>query len=292
MSKIHRFKTSIYQVLQHNRDGSYETQARRKVILYQIAKELYAGGYKLNVVYGFKEKHIRYLNEVWNERGLSAGTIKNRNAVLRWLSIKINKQNIVPSNNNLGTGSRIYSSNKNKAVELKDIDFSKITNSNIYVQLHLQRYFGLRREESCKIKPYLADRGDHIYLHSSWCKGGRDRYIPIHSVEARHWLEEAKKLVEGKSASLIPSDKTYKQHREMYDKQVQRAGIKHPHGLRHAYAQERFRQLAGFECPVCGGPTRDQLTQQQKIADHFAREKISTTLGHSRISIVAQYCGK
>lgn len=292
MAKIHRFKTSIYRVLKNNKDGSYETQAKRKLTLYQIADELYAGGYKLNVVYGLKEKHIRYLNESWKAHGLSERTIKNRNANLRWLSIKINKQNIVPSNEHLGIANRTYATNENKAIEIKDIDFSKITNPNIYVQLHLQRYLGLRREESCKIRPYLADRGDHIWLKSSWCKGGRERLIPITSPEARYWIDEAKKLVDGKNSSLIPSDKTYIQHREVYDKQVQHAGIKHPHGLRHAYAQERFRQLAGFECPACGGPTRDQLTQQQKKIDYSIREQISIYLGHSRVAIMAQYCGK
>ena len=39
--------------------------------------------------------------------------------------------------------------------------------------------FGLRREESLKIQPGWADRGDTLVLKDSWTKGGRSREIPM-----------------------------------------------------------------------------------------------------------------
>jgi hypothetical protein len=147
MAKIHKFKTTIYNILKSNKDGAYETQARRRKTLYNIAEALYAGGYKLTTVLGLKTKHIHYLNELWKENDLSAGTIKNRNACLRWLVGKINKQNVVPSNEILGVARRQYVASKNRAIELKELNLSKVTNKNVYVQIHLQRYLGLRREE-------------------------------------------------------------------------------------------------------------------------------------------------
>jgi hypothetical protein len=57
-------------------------------------------------------------------------------------------------------------------------------------------------------------------------------------------LEQAKTLVE-KGNSLIPPNKSYIQQREVYDKQVNNAGIRNPHGLRHAFAQTLYKELTG-----------------------------------------------
>ena len=51
------------------------------------------------------------------------------------------------------------------------------------MSLKLQAAFGLRREESIKIRPEWADRGDRLALKASWTKGGREREIPIRTAE-------------------------------------------------------------------------------------------------------------
>jgi len=294
MSIKHELQRCLYTILKHNRDGSFATQEARRKLLMKAASDLSAGHYKLRHINGLKQKHIRYLNELWKTQGKGAATIKNRNSHLRWLCQKIDKRNIVPSNDELGIGKRQYSHNNPTAVELSDIDFNKVTNRNILVQIHLQRHFGLRREESCKIKPHLADKGDHLDLKSSWCKGGRARTVPILTAEARYWLEEAKKLVSRPEHSMIPPDKTYEQHKELYDNQLKRAGTtdKHPHGLRHAYAQERYEKLTGWKCPKQGGPISKELTAEQKQQDRIARLEISEHLGHSRESVTVIYLGR
>jgi site-specific recombinase XerC len=232
MAKKHRLIQSIYTILKRNLDGSYETKAARKHCLYQAAHDLIAGGYGLSHINGLKQKHILYLNEHWQKKGLTNATMKNRNAHLRWLIEKLNKPNMMPSNEALGIGKRRYVTNDNKAFELDDIQWDKIKDPYVKVQLHLQRYLGLRREESIKLKPLMADEGDFLMLHSSWCKGGRARRVPIATPEARYWLDEAKKLVSSPKQSLIPEGKTYIQHRQVYAKQLSRAGVKHAHGLR------------------------------------------------------------
>ena len=294
MSIKHELQRNLYTILKHNRDGSFETQNARRKVLFKVAADLNSGHYKLRHVQGLKQKHIYYLNELWQSQGIAVATIKNRNAHLRWLCQKIGKINLIPSNEQLGTGKRQYSNNDPSAVELTDIDFSKITNRNIAVQIHLQRYFGLRREESCKIKPHMADKGDHIVLQPSWCKGGRGRIVPILTADARYWLEEAKKLANLPEQSLIPTGKTYRQHRDLYDGQLKRAGTsgKHPHGLRHAYAQERYKALTGWDCPKRGGPGSKALTAEQKQQDRLARLQISEALGHSREQISVIYLGR
>lgn len=173
----HQLQQSIYHLLKHNRDGSYETQSARRSILFQAGNDLVLGGYKLRHMHGLKQKHILFLNQLWQKNNISVATIKNRNAHLRWLCEKLGKTNVVPANNYLGVGKQKYISTPNKAVELKDVDLSKITNKHIFIFVHLQYYLGLRREESLKIKPHQADKGDHIELQDSWCKGGRSRTV-------------------------------------------------------------------------------------------------------------------
>jgi integrase len=282
----------LHGILKHNPDGAFETRHARRKVLLKVAGDLCSHGYKLRHIQGLKQKHVKFLNELWLSQGLTVATIKNRNAHLRWLCEKLNKRSLVPTNTELGVGKRQYANNQPTGVDLHQIDLSKVTNPYIYVQVHLQRYLGLRREECIKLKPHLADHGDHVILQPSWCKGGRGRVVPIVLPEARYWLDEAKKLASRPDQALIPDNKKYVQHRHLYDKQLQRAGVKHAHGLRHTYAQERYLQLTGWECPKRGGLTSKQLTRQQKEKDRYARLLISQELGHSREQITVVYCGR
>ncbi len=171
-------------------------------------------------------------------------------------------------------------------------NFSMIKNTHILVSLELQRVFGLRREESLKIKPHLADKGDRLELFPTWCKGGRSRIIPIRTAEQRYWLEQAKQVVGKFGNSLIPEKKSYIQQRRRYDYEVFQSGLRNLHGLRHAYAQQRYEELTGWEAPINGGPKSHELTPQQKEIDYQARMILSEELGHSREQITVNYCGR
>lgn len=286
----HDLQRTVHQVLKHNRDGSYATQDDRKHILFKFAEDLVSLGYALRDIRGLKEKHIVAVVKFWQEKGLSNATIKNRTAVLRHLCTRINKANIISSNNSMGINKRTYIPTRNRA--LHHPDFSKITNPYIRISLELQRVFGLRREESLKIKPWQADKGDYLSLQDSWCKGGRSRDIPIRTEEQRYWLNEAKNLVQCKDFSLIPAKKSYIQQRYIYDKQVARAGLKNLHGLRHAYAQRRYRELTGWDAPINGGFKAHELTSEQKRLDYQARMVLTEELAHSREQITVNYCGR
>ena len=127
------------------------------------------------------------------------------------------------------------------------------------------------------------------HIKKSWTKGGRERSIPILTEAQRIWLEEAKKLVQYKSHSLIPADTTYKTYRKRFEKSCERAGIDHRHGLRHAYAQRRYQEITGFPSISKGGPSKQQMTPQQRQLDRVARLQVSNELGHTRINISNVY---
>lgn len=158
------------------------------------------------------------------------------------------------------------------------------------MSLRLQQAFGLRREESIKFQPAYADRGDHIALKGSWCKGGRERTVPITTAEQRAVLDQARALVG--SGSLIPAHKSYIQQRHVYDGQCKASGLSAMHGLRHAYAQARYEVLTGWEPPATGGPAVRELTPDQRAADAEVRQQISRELGHERIQVTSVYLGR
>jgi hypothetical protein len=64
------------------------------------------------------------------------------------------------------------------------------------------------------------------------------------------------------------------------------------HGLRHAYAQQRYLELTGWPSPQGGGPSKKDLTPAQQQADQLARLAISRELGHVREQITAVYLGR
>jgi site-specific recombinase XerD len=276
--------------LHQNNNGSFSTKGTRKDILLGFADNLFDAGIQLTNIRQVKAKHVARVVDYWKSEKLSAGTMKNRMSAIRNLWHSLNKKEVLPTNDELGIAKRSYKPQFNRAIF--NPDFSQVMNYKVRVALELQRLFGLRREECLKIKPYLADKGTVLELQPSWCKGGRGRFVPIRTEEQRYWLAEAKKFVDNKSASLIPVDKNYVQQRYIYEKQVQQIGLKNPHGLRHAYAQQRFKELTGFEAPINGGPTMKELTREQKVKDYQARMLISEELGHSRVGIVKNYCGR
>ena len=91
--------------------------------------------------------------------------------------------------------------------------------------------------------------------------------------------------------SLIPSAKNYRQQLRVYEADTARAGLSKLHGLRHAYAQQRYHELTGWRAPAAGGPTAKSLAPEQTRIDQQARLTISQELGHERPQIVAVYCG-
>jgi integrase len=236
-----------------------------------------------------KGRHVDVLLQRWKAEGLSTGTLKNRLAHLRWWAEKVGKARILPKDNTrLGIPERHTVTQENNAKDLGS-ELDRITDPYVRMSLHLQAAFGLRREESIKFRPSMADQGDYIVLKGSWTKGGRDRMIPITTPEQRAALDEAHSLAG--SGSLIPADKSYIQQRQVYDGQCKAAGLSNMHGLRHRYAQRRYEALTGWKAPKAGGPKAAQLDAFQRQSNQLARQEISRELGHERIAVTAVYLG-
>ena len=292
-----KLEHKILQICNRNRDGSHATQANRKAILSLCVEQLGQAGYKVNELkpHDLKGRHINALVKRWQNDGVSAGTMKNRMSALRWLAEKIDNKGLIKSNAELGIENRQYITNENKSLSLtdaKNVDLSKLS-PHVALSTELQQAFGLRREESMKFQPAFALGGyspataDKIMIKPSWAKGGRYREIPITNDHQRELMGRVQALAG--NGSLIPADKSYRQHKNTFEYETRQAGIGQTHGLRHLYAQNRYHELTGFLCPAVGGVR--ELSPNEKELDQQARQQISNELGHGRLQITGVYLG-
>tara|TARA_R110001592_G_scaffold363287_1_gene683211 strand:- start:1427 stop:2296 length:870 start_codon:yes stop_codon:yes gene_type:complete len=282
----------LKQLCRHNRQGSYATRSNREHQLTQIADQLHELGFRRMTTHSLKPKHVEALVKLWQSQNLSPGTIKNRMSNLRWWARVVNKQNVIARSNDFyGIPDRYYgSTGTTKTRTLDQAYLDKVKDPHVRMSLQLQAAFGLRREEALKIKPRQADEGHEIRLQASWTKGGKERTVPIRTEAQRQLLEQAKALAGG--GSLIPANKQYIQQVRIYERQTANAGLSKMHGLRHSYAQNRYKELTGWAAPNRGGPNSKQLTPEQKEIDKAARLQISRELGHEREQITAVYLAR
>ncbi|NQD95283.1 integrase [Pseudomonas sp. CrR25] len=285
----------------HNRDGSHATQYARRAALKMAARQLERDlGFRNMRASSLGQRHLVALVKHWQAEGLGVGTIKNRMAHLRWAAEKVGKPGVAAiSNAALGLEKRVYVAKVSRAIDLPTRTLELITDPHVHISLRLQEAFGLRREESLKIIPSRAWQGDRLVLQASWTKGGRPREIPVRTDQQRSVLLEAARLA-GRG-SLIPPQRSYIEHLRIYERQLSAAGISRAHGLRHAYAQQRYEELTGRLAPVALGEQIDGLRHHAvsklialpgRITDTEARRIVSAELGHARTQITTVYLGR
>ncbi len=274
-----------------DRQGSHATKADRKASLTRAAHTLHDElGYRhFKSFTQLKQHHVKALVNHWFSKGLTPAAQKNYMSHIRWAAECIGKANMIPFNTELGIERRQYINNDDKSLRPTAHQISQIKNEHMRVSFQLQKEFGLRREEALKIQPSRADQGYRLRLKGSWCKGGREREIPINNSAQRQILNEAKKLAG--QGSMIPKDTNYKQWVKTYENTTREVGLGHTHGLRHAYAQDRYEQLTGRKSPAVEGSKRNGLGDQDREQDEQARLIIARELGHDRVEITANYLG-
>ena len=278
------------------RPVSHGTQAAFNKFKRSFDERLQAAGVHQLKPKNLKPKHIQAvvagLRADLESGVLTIGSAKNWLSHLRAYVRLIDRPYLVPRTNaELGFGNRVYVPSKSRAVVLTGGQLERLDCPYVAMSLKLQREFGMRREEAVKIRPEWAHQGNKLVLKNTWCKGKRERVLHIRTEAQRAVLEEAKLLAATtKQGSLIPTEK-YIQQVKRFEYQCRKVGLHGSHGLRHAYAQSRYLELAGFACPLAGGPKRMEMTPEMRRRDHEVRLEISRELGHGRASILQSYCG-
>lgn len=270
-------------------EGSFNTRNQRHRGLQLVARELRGLGYQLAGAQSLKPKHIASLVASWKASGLTAGTLKNRMAWVRWWGEKVRKSSVLPRDNaELGIERR--STWKGQKAHTTAADKLAALPPRAALALRVQMAFGLRLEESLKLRPAVADKGDALTLQASWCKGGRARVVPIRHPRQRALLNELRAAV--CDGCLVPDGQSYITARKELERTTWAAGIRNMHGHRHWYAQWRYKALTGADAPAAGGKTYEQMNTAERAADYRARLTVSQELGHNRIDITDAYLGR
>lgn len=269
--------------------GSYTTRQQRHRGLQMIARELRGMGYALPTAHSLKPKHVEALVSAWKAAGLTAGTLKNRMGWIRYWATSVRKTSVLPRDNTeLGIERR--TAFKGDRARTVAPDMLALLPERMQLAVRLQMAFGLRLEESLKIRPATADQGDTLALKASWCKGGRARAIPITHPRQRALLDEVRRVCG--DGSLIPEGRAYVDFRKDVERKTWGAGMRNMHGHRHWYAQWRYRGLTGKPAPAAGGKTYENMTDQERAADYRARLQVSRELGHNRLEVTDVYLGR
>ena len=301
MDKTERHKTDyqIKQIMKYNKDGSPDKQKARHQNLMRVIKELQERGYsKRWDVHNIGKKDVHRLVHKWHEKGLSHKTIANRMADIRWLASKVNREDCIPSNKDVGIGLRKNAENygQNKAQELTH-EHLKQMDERMQLINQLKAEFGLRETEALKFQHKLAtSRSERfIYLKGSWCKGGRERVVEVTTAAQKMLLNKVGEFqAKNNEKSMIPSHLKYKTYKNEVQAKSTKLGIK-GHAFRHHWAQKRFEQVSkGLKAPMVGGTPYTSLSEEQKQRWDNAAKVVNSELGHGhgREDITATYIGK
>ena len=270
-------------------DGSHATRRDRSYALARMADALHEAGYHGLRAKGLKGKHVEALVRHWRAGRVSDATIMNRMAHLRWWAERVGKGNLVKPNADYGIRPRSHVSDGTKRRGLDAAKLARVKDPHVRMALRLQAAFGLRREEAIKFAPARDDRGDRIRLKGATTKGGRPREVPVLTDGQRRLLDEARELAGG--GALIPPGRNYAEQRKVYEDGTRQVGLDRNHGLRHAYALDRYEALTGWKAPAAGGPASNTLTGARRRTDRAARLTVAAELGHSRREISRTYLG-
>ena len=260
-------------------------------------------------------RHVAEVVDYWQNEELLTSTIKTYLSGVRAVCRAYGNDKIHTDNSQFGLPHRQYVTNVNKATGQGAYErvVSELSGSGderqerLALMLEYQREFGMRFEESTKFNPLRDVSDGHVCIHVG-TKGGRPRWIPIQSEEQQEVLDRAVQsgFYGSPKDSLIPPDAREEQWRGYCYRTAREHGLSKAedgtmHGLRHAYAQERFTELTGFAPPVHFESKEAYEAQAEQAAgptwrdkEELARCVVREELGHSpgRDDIDGQYLGK
>ena len=261
-----------------------------------------------------KFRHVEHQVQKWKSEGLSTGTLQNRISHLRWLADRYGKNPMIPrSNVDLGISKRNVDYNTDKGWTPTKTTMENLPEPQQH-HVNLMRYFGMRFEEAAKFKPEENLNGNRIDIVYG-TKGDREREIHLddkHRGEVRSFeligkqlkiVEDLKEYLKGSRAeSLSKECDKYKKFENSTSHQYKlsdmtKAGGGTPHGLRHQYAQDRYKELTGKDAPAqlkksIRSEMRASMSKDDWKTHKEALHKISNELGHDRPYVTLNYIGK
>lgn len=304
----------LYAIGRARMQGSAKTRYQHRAEAARFVRDLRAAGHGVQSWRSISNKHVAAVVEIWVAKGLTNATMKEYLSGVRAVARAYGNGNLRETNDfraadgSLLVGPRLSIDNRNRAVPeavyvaaLAKLRSGTEDERRLAVHVALMRTGGLRHEESRKLNPRRCLLADGRVFLSDGTKGGRERMIFAPSPAFLSAINDARRIV-SRHGNLMPDGTTERAWEKMAYAMACAAGISIAacgaslHGLRHAYAQERYVGITGFRCASAGG-TLAEATEIAGTAwrqlDSDARLLIKSELGHGpdRDDVVARYLG-
>ena len=285
-------------------------------VLGQSIGELYSARMPIQNLSEFGQKHMLALIRLWLKRQDTIDTIKWRVSIWRRTLTLTGKPKAIPSGRpwseilrqNGLSGANVSRATipdlpkgwRDLGVDPKPlIDAIREEEPVVGAQLDMMLAFGLRVNESVQIEPADSDAGVHLSVHRG-TKGGKRRKVkfsddPEKAEWQRRVLANAKSLAaKHPRRRLAIRGLTLKQMKERQRYLVRKHGASKsvlgitPHGLRHQFGTDLFKDLTGMPAPVLG--LLPKAAYDARVEDvRNAYLEISRQMGHERPSISSAY---
>jgi len=270
----------LVSILAANHEDGHETQRKR-------CQELAGAAGLLHERFGLQKwanlgaKHVAFVVERWKADDGGRRSIHNKLSHLRWLVRKIGKANLLPrSNEELGVEPGPRYTRAGKFVpepELAEI-LRPVTDPRLRTAILFGQHLGLRFREAMLFRPWRDWDGERVWVKRG-TKGGRPRYLFLHNAKQRELLEQARALVGGGDAALIPAEaRTFKAWAGKCYGRLRAAGMGRAadvlyHDLRRTYAGERMHYLI----------------RMRGLTPEDAQRIVTRELGHNRREVLRWY---
>lgn len=288
-------------------------------VLKELPDQLDLAGAPINNLDEIGPKHVAPLVKLWEEMGHSEGYIADLLSILRRFLALIGKPSAVP------TGPRLHEHLHSKGIVAGTIGRSAVAimpkgwrdmghdpkaiiaqvaeySPLMAVHLELMEAFGLRCKECYMLMPEESDKGEYLWVWRG-AKGKRHRTVPFSRIpEKAAWqrevLDRAKKLAAKNFKGELSENGLTNKQMERRQRYVftkfnitldSEKGLV-PHGLRHQFATDLFKDLSGLPAPVLGLVAAEEYKKKWLIV-HEATLEVSRQLGHERKSVTAAYAG-
>ena len=303
-----------------NLSGSYKTVYNHRMEATRFVEQLRSNGYGVQKWQNINNKHVASVVNSWKEQGLSDKTIKEYLSGVRAVASAYGNDKISQSNSDFGlergtSTPQGIDKSANEQVYREVVDklsqSDNINEQRLSVQIEYMRELGLRHEEARKLDAINAERqyspsGQQYIRITDGTKGGKERWVPV-SERAARALERGAELQRQTGTKNLMDPKMSERSWERFAYRTARElGMTKEngctfHSLRHSYAQELFRQRAGFDAPV-KFQDRDSFINAARAAagDNWkqnyerACRSVESALGHGhdRSDIRGTYIGR
>lgn len=236
--------------------------------------------YGLNSIKDIKPAHVeRYFAEL-RDGEMSPGRMANHATAMRLMCRMIGKNEIVPTNSELGCSRTVANRSKNTDIRMdaeKAAEVRKQLSVNNQIAYDMAREFGLRQKETL-LSHRVVSSGGTDYLVVEGAKGGRPRQLPITTKGQREVLERNAAYRSSHGGKLINSEKSLLQgikqlQNELSDACATRDSGANMHTLRREWIIERC--LAILAAPAVD---RDRFIEE--LVEH---------VGHGRREVLSAY---